>query len=175
MAVIAFEKLDYLETGNERQQHAYVTLQKYAVFNLLAAYDPILVGTVPIDIDIPGSDLDIICCAADLLQFEAYLIQSFSRMPAFTVKRLDARSAVVGRFMLDGWAVEIWCQDLPTTQQLGYRHMLVEYELLERFGPAFRQQVRALKVQGYKTEPAFASVMGIAGDPYEELLNLNHK
>lgn len=96
-------------------------------------------------------------------------------MPNFTVKRLDARSAVVGRFMLDSWAVEVWGQDLPTTQQLGYRHMLVEYELLERFGPQFRQQVRALKLQGYKTEPAFASVMGITGDPYEELLNLNHK
>ncbi len=37
---------------------------------------------------------------------------------------------------------------------------------------AFRQEIIALKKQGYKTEPAFAMALGLKGDPYyKELLN----
>jgi hypothetical protein len=172
MNIIAFDKIDYLKTGNERQQHAHLTLEKHEFFSLLGPYDPILVGTVPIGIDTADSDLDIICCCADLPAFEAVLKQNFSSKPHFRVKFRTDTAAAVARFQLDSWQVEVWGQDLPTRQQMGYRHMVVEYELLARFGPDFRQQVRSLKEQGYKTEPAFARVMGLSGDPYEELLHL---
>lgn len=172
MKISAFDKIDYLETGNERQKHAHLTLIKHEVFTLLAKYDPVLVGTVPIGIDTEKSDLDIICCCADLLQFESFLKQALFQKPLFDVKFREVPRAVVAGFKLDNWQVEVWCQDLPSKQQLGYRHMIVEYELLERFGDDFRQEVKSLKEQGYKTEPAFARVMGLSGDPYEELLHL---
>ncbi|WP_343643838.1 DUF4269 domain-containing protein [Chryseobacterium sp.] len=55
-----FTRIDYLKDGNERQKRAYEILTKYRVFEKLKDYSPILAGTVPIEIDIKGSDLDLI-------------------------------------------------------------------------------------------------------------------
>ena len=41
-------------------------------------------------------------------------------------------------------------------------------------GEEFRQQVVNLKKQGYKTEPAFAKLLGLNSEnPFDELLKLN--
>lgn len=53
--------------------------------------------------------------------------------------------------------------------------MLVEYKLLQQHGEDFRQQVVALKKAGIKTEPAFAKLLQLPGDPYEALLQLADK
>ncbi|RYG19529.1 MAG: DUF4269 domain-containing protein, partial [Chitinophagaceae bacterium] len=56
-----FLKIDYLKDGNERQKSAYNTLVDYQIIEILADYNPILTGTIPINIDIDTSDLDIVC------------------------------------------------------------------------------------------------------------------
>lgn len=45
------------------QQKAYQVITDHAILEKLAQYNPILVGTIPINIDIEESDLDIICYA----------------------------------------------------------------------------------------------------------------
>ena len=46
--------------------------------------------------------------------------------------------------------------------------MIVEYKLLKRLGETARQGIIELKRSGYKTEPAFAKLLRITGDPYDE-------
>lgn len=75
-------------------------------------------------------------------------------------------------FEVEGLAVEVFGQALPTACQNAYRHMVIEARLLALGGAALRQQVLARKASGVKTEPAFAQMMGIAGDPYYALLAL---
>lgn len=58
-----------MKTGNERQQLAYQTLIVHRVLEKLAEYSPILTGTIPINIDIENSDLDIICYWEDKREF----------------------------------------------------------------------------------------------------------
>lgn len=77
---------------------------------------------------------------------------------------------MVASFQLDDFSIELFGQNIPTRQQPGYRHMLVEYRLLQDYGEDFRQQIIQLKQQGIKTEPAFAQVLGLPGNPYEALL-----
>ena len=48
--------------------------------------------------------------------------------------------------------------------------MIIEYDLLNKYGETFRQQIIQLKRKGYKTEPAFCKALGIEGNPYLELL-----
>jgi hypothetical protein len=48
--------------------------------------------------------------------------------------------------------------------------MIKEAEILHYYGQELREKVINLKLSGLKTEPAFCQVLGIAGDPYEELL-----
>jgi hypothetical protein len=47
--------------GTATQRATYCTLEALRVFDLLQAFDPVLTGTIPLAIDIPGSDLDIVC------------------------------------------------------------------------------------------------------------------
>lgn len=75
--MIDFTTLDYLRAGNERQKRAYEILTKYKIFEVLDYYSPILAGTIPIEIDIDGSDLDIICEVKNKVEFEKFLIQIF--------------------------------------------------------------------------------------------------
>ena len=169
-----FEHIDYLQKGNSRQQQAYSILSTHQVLVKLHGYNPILVGTIPIDIDIENSDLDIICYYHDRQAFYNSIIAHFGNETAFSIKERQSSGelAVVAKFVLDGFDVEIFGQNVPTKQQFGYRHMIIEYQLLNKKGEAFRQQIRALKRQGYKTEPAFGIALGLMGDAYVELLKL---
>ncbi|MCH5690657.1 DUF4269 domain-containing protein [Niabella sp. W65] len=85
-------------------------------------------------------------------------------------ERTGKEETVVVNFFADGFEIEIFAQNIPTRQQMAYRHLVIEHELLNQYGEVFRQQVVALKKQGYKTEPAFARLLKLEGDPYQALL-----
>jgi hypothetical protein len=40
-------------------------------------------------------------------------------------------------------------------------------------GDIFREKVRDLKLAGKKSEPAIADILGLIGDPYERVAELN--
>jgi hypothetical protein len=48
--------------------------------------------------------------------------------------------------------------------------MIVEHNLLIKYGEVFRQYIIELKQKGHKTEPAFGIALDLTGDPYKELL-----
>lgn len=52
--------------------------------------------------------------------------------------------------------------------------MIIEHKILIEKGEDFRLQVIQLKEQGYKTEPAFAHLLDLSGDPYDELLKFKN-
>lgn len=171
-----FETIAYLEKGNRRQISAFETLNKHPLLGQLADYNPLLVGTVPIAIDIPGSDLDIICDCSGSTDFEKVLKEKFAHYPSFNSYETHIRGqkVIIAGFMADEWEVEIFGQELQTNLQNGYRHMIVEHQLLQIHGNQLREKVIMLKKQGYKTEPAFAAALNIGGDPYLELLKPEH-
>lgn len=78
------------------------------------------------------------------------------------------------RFRLSGIPVELFVGRQDPLQSAGYRHMKVEYRLLELFGEGLRSKVHRLRRQGMKTEPAFAQALGLGGDPYRALLGLEN-
>ncbi len=77
MIDIDYMDISYLNKGNEIQIKSYKILTKINIFNILKSYNPILVGTIPIDINIENSDLDIICKVEDFTTFEQILIKEF--------------------------------------------------------------------------------------------------
>lgn len=169
---VNFNTLDYLKTGNDRQKQAYSILTHHKVMDKLDRFTPILVGTIPINIAIDTSDLDIICCWADKQAFYAAVLDAFNGQTGFRIRdySLHGTDCVVANFLIDGVEIEIFGQNCPTRQQMAYRHMLIEHTLLTERGEFFRQQIIDLKRQGYKTEPAFGKLLGFQTDPYEELL-----
>jgi hypothetical protein len=167
-----WKDITYLQHGSAAQQQAFRLLQRYELLPRLRAYDPVLVGTFPLDVAVPGSDLDIICEVTEAAAFRLALAE-FAAYPGYTVRQAQTvEPALVASFELEGLAVEVFGQGLPTAQQNGYRHLVVEARLLAVGGASLKQQVLALKASGVKTEPAFAQLLGLPGNPYQALLAL---
>ncbi|TDE17629.1 DUF4269 domain-containing protein [Dyadobacter psychrotolerans] len=173
--MIDFDTIEYLKYGNAKQLLAYNILTETGIMDLLAEFDPLLVGTIPIDIDIETSDLDIVCFYKDKSYYIKKVKTLFSGHRDFTLREKQNFTSVVAAFQAVPFEIELFGQDVPTKQQNAYRHMLVEHQLLLKYGDDFRCKIKDLKRKGYKTEPAFAFVLGLAGDPYEELLKYEHK
>jgi len=171
---INFENISYLKTGNDTQRNAYTVLTSYSILEKLKMFTPILVGTIPIDIHIESSDLDIICYYEDKSHFKQLIINNFNSFTNFKLWESETLlpTAIVVNFIIEGFEIEIFGQNIPTKQQNAYRHMLIEYKLIQEYGEGFRQKIINLKQKGYKTEPAFAMELGLNGDPFEALLKL---
>ncbi|GGE61620.1 uncharacterized protein DUF4269 [Pedobacter psychrotolerans] len=170
--MINFFNLSYLKLGNPKQQTAYQVLTRNSVLEKLAEFTPILVGTIPINIDIESSDLDIICYVQDKEKFKYSLLNYFHHEKGFTISENQTFDAVKANFCIEDFEIEIFGQNIPTTEQNAYRHMVIEHQLLLENGEDFRLKIIDLKMQGYKTEPAFAKLLGLTGNAYEVLLNL---
>lgn len=143
--------------------------------HILCAYSPILAGTIPLDIDIASSDLDILCHVHDFPAFESRIVDTFGHLPSFQIKQKSVNDlpSVIAKFTHTGFLVEIFGQARPVARQNGYRHLVVEARLLALGGAAARDAIRELKRAGLETEPAFARYFNLAGDPYQTLLVLS--
>jgi hypothetical protein len=168
-----FDNLDYLRDGNERQKEAYRILTANNIFEKLKRFSPILTGTIPLNIDIEESDLDIACYWRDKDNFIDVIRTEFYKQAnfAFSQKVINNQETILTNFSLGEFKIEIFAQNRPTKEQEAFRHMLIEYEILEAKGENFRQDIIRLKRQGLKTEPAFAKLLGLSGNPYEALLS----
>ncbi|HAK42803.1 MAG TPA: DUF4269 domain-containing protein, partial [Clostridium sp.] len=173
MKNIDFKNYNYLKEGNEKQQNAYEVLKKLDIFNTLKDFSPILVGTIPINIDIGSSDLDIICEVYSFEEFQEIIEINYFMHNKFHINSYvnNEKILTIG-FYVDNMEIEIYAQSLETYKQNGYRHMIVEDRILKLAEDKAREEIIKLKKEGLKTEPAFARYLGIEGNPYEELLKL---
>lgn len=177
--MINWKDFGYLQAGNPRQRHAYAVLQSLELWTTLAAFDPVLAGTIPLAIDTPTSDLDVLCEVAPAAQelFRRLLTAHYGSLPAFHLRQhiIRGEDSLVCSFRYAGTEMEVFGQAVPTTQQFGFRHLLVEHAILQAGGETWRHAVQQLKEQGLKTEPAFAALLQLPGNPYEALLTLEGK
>jgi len=168
-----FLNINYLKSGTARQQKAFEVLNENLILQKLYDFTPILVGTIPINIAIDSSDLDIACYWKDKNHFIEMVRKNFSEEKSFQIyeKEISGEEAVVANFFTDDFEIEIFGQNIPVQEQFGFRHMIIEAKILEEKGEDFRQKIIELKKSGIKTEPAFSQLLNLKGDPYEALLN----
>ncbi len=168
------EHIAYLKKGNLRQKTAWDLLYTHRVMEWLRPFDPLLAGTIPLGIDIEGSDLDILCRWKDPVVFQDLLYRAFHSYPSYELNRaeIDGRNTIICRFEIDSFPIEVFGQNRPTKTMEAWRHLLNEFQLLQEQGNTLREEVIRLKKQGMKTEPAFANALDWNGDPYELMLNI---
>lgn len=172
--IVDFTDPAYLLSGSALQREVYGVLRGLEIMEVLAAYHPLLAGTVPLGIQVEGSDLDIICEVYDHGRFTAEARRFFGNREGFcaTTRAVQGISRTKINFAAGGWPVELFGQPRPAMQQNGYLHMLAEQRILNVLGAGFREAVIELKQGGMKTEPAFARLLNLEGDPYAALLQL---
>ncbi|NOT74461.1 MAG: DUF4269 domain-containing protein [Cyclobacteriaceae bacterium] len=155
------------------QQKGFRTIQKSNVISLLSDFNPVLAGTLPLDLFIEGSDLDIICFAHDLSSFEEFCEREFRHYSNFNIRRniINEIPGVIVNFTFENFPFELFAQGIPTEKQNSFLHLKMEYEILQQKGSLFREKILDLKKKGIKTEPAFAQLLRLQGDPYTALLS----
>lgn len=165
-----FYSLDYLSTGTMKQRAAYKLIRKYRLWKILHPFSPLLAGTIPLDIDIETSDLDILCCSQD---FAAITYEVFSHLTSAQIQVIHSQDRLVIRFELGAFPIEIYTEKQASEMQNGFVHMLVEARLLHLGGEALKQEIRTLKQEGYNTEHAFTHALNLKGDPFKVLYDLS--
>lgn len=171
-----YRKIEYLSHGNPRQKAACAAIERLHILEILQDFDPILVGTIPLAIDIAGSDLDIVCQVDHFERFSQLLFSNFGTCKDYRQQKKSGPKGLilVSNFQFMGFEFEIYASSEPVESLNGYRHMIIEDRILKLLGDTFRREVIARKEKGLKTEPAFASLLKLDGDPYKSLLSLEH-
>lgn len=166
--------IDYLQPVSVQQRAAYKLLSRQAVLLRLAEFDPVLVGTFPLDITVGGSDLDIICEVYGEENFLKTVDERFGQYDKYVSYHtlIGGVTSTIARFWIEEYEIEIFGQPIPTRQQNGYRHMVIEAHLLELGGATFKAAITRAKREGLKTEPSFANQLRLPGDLYQSLLTV---
>ena len=148
-------------------------LEQLNLLDVLDPFEPMVIGTPPLGIDIETSDIDIACTSDDLEPFKSYVMERFGSQAEFSIAKVakTVEEAIRASFVSHGWEIELFCQALPVHQQHGVRHFLIEKRLLG-VAPSLKAKVIELKQSGQKTEPAFATLLKLDGDPYEAMFDL---
>lgn len=164
-----WKDISYLKSGNLKQKEVYKFLKASRILKILSDYNPLVVGTIPIEIDTENSDIDIVCEIYNFGKFEELLKNNFSKYKNFQL-RYKKRNIIICNFWIDSFEVEIYGTNDKSENSDGYRHMIIESRLLTLYGDDFKKKIIQLKKEGMKTEPAFAKLLNLKGNPYDELL-----
>lgn len=166
-----------IRDGSQRQMQAYsVVYDDLMLFHSLKRHEPLWVGAFPLNIDIDGSTIDVLCNPESLRPFLHQVKDRYGNRPNFrlTWKAIDRVPTVLARFAAGDFIVELFAQPRPTTAQVAFIHMEVQARLLALGGPAARSAIQALMRDGLSTEAAFVQYFKLspANDPAEKLLAL---
>lgn len=166
-----WRNVDYLKSGNRTQQSCFTILEETKVLEKLQIFDPIVVGTIPICIDINDSDIDIVCSARNLVYFQLVAGMHFGHYQNFSYDW--SKYYFTCNFWYKDMQIELYAESIKSEQHKAYRHMVTEHRILQLAGDKFSEQVVMLKNKGFKTEPAFGKLLNLIA-PYDDLLELQN-
>ena len=171
---LKFHHLSLESVINLEKSAAYAALQSSGILRDFKTYRPLVAGTIPLAVNLPSSDLDILMTAQNLNEAQELLTKAFSKENDFSATRTNIADidSLIVNFCHGGIAFEVFVQNGESVQQTAYRHFQVEELLLKLKGETFREHIMKLRREGLKTEPAFAQALGLTGDAYLSLLKL---
>lgn len=97
----------------------------------------------------------------------------YGNLDNFVTNEITVRDipTLTSNFRFKGFDFELFAQPIAVEKQNAYRHMIIEHHLMLKY-PELKSEIIRVKEDGMKTEPAFAQVLGLVGNPYDELLVL---
>lgn len=161
--------LQWLSNGDNYQKNCLKVIQESFLLKTLKAYNPIVAGTIPLRVYIESSDIDIIFDATDLEEFQLFAHRAISQLGATMLNENLSKERFVTSFEYKQFVFELYCTNTDSSKQNGYRHMLIEKRILDLTDANFKENIIKLKLEGYKTEPAFGYLLHLE-NPYSDLL-----
>lgn len=158
----------------EQQTKIFNALTKSKILELLSPYDPLIAGSVPLGLAESDADVDILLSAGKMSLFQNFIQEILSKKFELSVKskRFQNEESLIVQFKYQDVKFELVVQEISTHRQLAYQHFQTEERLLMLGDLQFFNQIKSLRKQGIKTEPAFAKALGLAENPYLEIAKL---
>jgi hypothetical protein len=153
----------------------YTRLLATGLLDVLAPYQPALVGAYPLGIAPPEARLEIVCRAADLGAFARVLQTTYGgRDEEFAVYggSLDAEEAVFAEFTLDGLPLEVSAQREHVHRRLGAATLGLS-RALEQAGPVTRARLAAAVAEGRDWLDAGSQQLDLSRTALESLSTAN--
>lgn len=164
----------------ESNHRVFTALTRSRILSTLKPFAPLIAGTFPLNLGFSESDIDILISGSNLDLIQQLLYSNFGHLPCF-----ECSDSIVGgdgiaggsrtvsaSFSFDGVSFDVFAQQTPSVRQRGYLHFLIEERLLKLGGLSFANKIKEARSEGLKTEIAFAKVLGLVGDAYEAMLEL---
>lgn len=158
----------------ESNKTVFLAIENLGVLKSLKEFKPLIAGTYPLGIQNSTSDVDVLVCSHNLILLRDKVVNQFQHHKNFKISEVSVggEPTFFSSFEFDGIAFEIFAQNIESVRQRGYLHFLIEERLLMLGGDSLKNKIIEQRKHGYKTEPAFAKVLNLHGDPYMELLTL---
>jgi hypothetical protein len=130
-------------------QDWHTRLLATGLLDTLAPYAPVVVGAYPLGLQAPGSRIEVVCRATDLVAFARVVERAYGGMDAFELHpgRLDEEEAVFAEFDLDGLPLEVAAQGQHTHRRLGAATLGIA-RMLEEEGERRRRPMAAAIARG---------------------------
>jgi Domain of unknown function (DUF4269) len=152
----------------------YSRLHATGLLDVLAPYQPALVGVYPLGIAPEGARVEIVCRAVDLPAFARVLEHTYGDREGFALYggRLDYEEAVFAEFTLDGLPLEVSGQREHVHRRLGAATLGVS-RALEQAGPVSRARLAQAVAGGADWLAAAESQLSLSRTGLESLSNAN--
>ncbi|HYX85045.1 MAG TPA: DUF4269 domain-containing protein [Gaiellales bacterium] len=127
----------------------YERLLASGLLDVLAPYQPAVVGAHPLDVAGPDTPVEIVCRAVDLPAFARVMERAFGDADGFSLHggRLDDEDAVFAEFALDGLRLEVAAQPEHVHRRLGAATLGID-RVLAQSPPAARNRLAAAVAGG---------------------------
>jgi hypothetical protein len=152
----------------------YERLQSAGVLDVLAPYQPAVVGAYPLGVAADGTPVEIVCRAVDLPAFARVVERSFGETQSFSLHggSLDSEEAVFAEFSLGGLPVEVAAQPEHVNRRLGAATLGIDRVLAES-PPAARRRLTASVAAGEDWLDAAVNQLDLSRMALESLANAN--
>lgn len=152
----------------------YQRLASDGVLDVLAPYQPTLVGAHPLGVASDDTPVEIVCRATDLPAFARVVERAFGDSEGFALHggSLDGEEAVFAEFALDGLRLEIAAQPEHVHRRLGAATLGIDRVLAES-PPAARRRLAAAVAAGDDWLEAALLQFGLSRTALESLANAN--
>ena len=152
----------------------YERLANAGVLDVLAPYQPAVVGAYPLGVAAYGTPVEIVCRAVDLPAFARVVERTFGETQDFSLHggSLDAEEAVFAEFSLDGLPVEVAAQPEHVNRRLGAATLGIDRVLAES-PPAARRRLTASVAAGEDWLDAAVNQLDLSRMALESLANAN--
>jgi hypothetical protein len=152
----------------------YARLLATGLLDVLAPYQPALVGVYPLGIAPEGAPVEVVCRATDLPAFGRVLESTYGDREGFALYggRLDEEPAIFAEFALDGLKLEVSAQAEHLHRRLGAATLGIS-RALEEAGPVTRARVAAMVAGGADWLEAATAQLNLSRSALESLSTAN--